>query len=83
MLGRVMRRLRVPDPDPAVVAQGLGQPDDAAVLRPPPQGHVSVQVLCVRHAPVTRLPGCGFGAWLCFRFLAQGNVLSFHQLTRP
>ena len=45
VLGRVLRRLQVPDPDPAIVAQGLEQPDDAAVLRPPPKGHVSVQVL--------------------------------------
>ncbi len=49
MLGRVLLRLRVPDPDPAVVAQGLQEPDDAAVLRPPPQGHVSVQVLSDTH----------------------------------
>ena len=41
---RVLRRLQLPDPDPAVVAQGLLHPDDAAVLRPPPEGHVSVQV---------------------------------------
>ncbi len=40
----MLRRLQVPDPDPAVVAQGLQQPDDAAVLQPPPEGHVSVQV---------------------------------------
>ena len=44
MLRRVLQRLQLPDPDPAVVAQGLQQPDDAAVLRPPPKGHVSVQV---------------------------------------
>ena len=44
VLNRVLKRLRVPDSDPAVVAQGLEQPDDAAVLRPPPEGHVSVQV---------------------------------------
>ena len=44
VLGRVLRRLQMPDPDPAVVAQGLREPDDAAVLRPPPKGHVSVQV---------------------------------------
>jgi selenide,water dikinase len=44
VLSRVLGRLQQEAVDSSVVI-GLGAPDDAAVLRPPPPGHVTVHTV--------------------------------------
>lgn len=43
MLWRVLRRLQRWTGGAPPVVQGLDAPDDAAIIAPPPDGHVSVQ----------------------------------------
>ena len=43
MLSRVLRRLGVPHHERVIV--GLDSPDDAALIEPPPPGHVLVQTV--------------------------------------
>lgn len=45
MLSRVLRRLDLPPADPTTIFIGLDSPDDAAVLRPPPDGQLIVQTI--------------------------------------
>ena len=44
ILSRALARLPEPLQHPSVL-MGLGSPDDAAVMRPPPPGHVLVQTV--------------------------------------